>query len=77
MQREYAISYQHFSPIMYTNIEAHGVALTLRYLTPVRMRRETTSKICEGILKGFADNPKTTLAYPTQTIYAERRSPER
>ena len=71
MQREYAISYQHFTPITYTNIEAHGIALTLRYLTPVRMRRETTSKICEGILTEFATHDGIALAYPSQTIYAE------
>ncbi len=77
MQREYAISYQHFSPITYTNIEAHGIALTLRYLTPVRMRRETTSKICEGILEEFAKNDTIALAYPSQTIYAEKLTQDR
>jgi len=57
------------SPIVYTDIAPHGVALTLRYLSPVRRRRETTRQICEGILEDFARETGIDFAYPTTRFY--------
>ncbi|MBN1256361.1 MAG: mechanosensitive ion channel family protein [Planctomycetes bacterium] len=76
MQREYAIRFEYFSPVVYTKIEDNGVALTLRYLTPVRRRRGTTSKICDGILEAFYQVDNINLAYPTWTIHNIHKSPE-
>ena len=69
MQSRYAIRYERLSPIVYTDIAAHGVALTLRYLSPVRRRRETTQKICEEILEDFAKETDIDFAYPTTRFY--------
>ncbi|MEW6356592.1 MAG: mechanosensitive ion channel family protein [Planctomycetota bacterium] len=69
MQVNYPIRYQHLKPIVYTHIADQGVALTLRYLTPVRKRRSTTHEICEGILDGFRNEPGIDFAYPTTRFY--------
>ncbi|NOZ23322.1 MAG: mechanosensitive ion channel family protein [Planctomycetes bacterium] len=69
MQSSYPIRFQHLKPIVYTHIADQGVALTLRYLTPVRKRRGTTHEICEGILDDFAKEPSIDFAYPTTRFY--------
>lgn len=69
MQGHYAIRYQRLTPIVYTTIADQGVALTLRYLTPVRKRRGTTHEICEGILEAFAKESTIDFAYPTTRFY--------
>ena len=68
MQRRYAISYTNLTPTVYTRIESSGVALTLRYLTPVRNRRGSSHKMSESILEAFTREPTIDFAYPTQTI---------
>ncbi|MFH1421695.1 MAG: mechanosensitive ion channel family protein [Planctomycetota bacterium] len=70
MQRDYAIRYQNLTPIVYTKIEDVGIALTLRYLTPVRKRRSTAHKISESILEEFGKIKNINFAYPTRTVYA-------
>ena len=54
---------------MYIDIAARGVALTLRYLSPVRRRRETTRQICEGIHEDFAKEADIDFAHPTTRFY--------
>ena len=73
MQKQYAIRQGHLTPIVYTDIADVGVALTLRYLSPVRQRRETTQRICEGILSDFAKEPSIDFAYPTTRFYDNAR----
>jgi len=68
MQRQYAIHYTHLTPIIYTEIAECGVALTLRYLVPVRKRRASVNEISERILDAFAGEPRVDLAYPTMHI---------
>jgi len=73
MQESYAIMrYRVTSSIVYTSIADNGVALTLRYLTPVRARRTTTHQICEGILDAFATEANIDFAYPTTRFYENR-----
>ena len=69
MQSRYAIHYEQLGPIVYTGIAAHGVELTLRYLSPVRMRRAITHRISENILRAFLGHPRIDFAYPTTRIY--------
>jgi len=45
------------------------VALTLRYLCPVRRRRSFAHLINEGILEDFAREKSISLAYPTTRFY--------
>lgn len=69
MQSQYAIRYSHLTPIVYTHIANHGVALTLRYLCPVRKRRGMAHSVNEGILEDFAREPSIELAYPTTRFF--------
>ncbi len=69
MQSQYAIRYSHLTPIVYTHIADHGVALTLRYLCPVRKRRGMAHSVNEGILDDFIREPNIELAYPTTRFY--------
>jgi small-conductance mechanosensitive channel len=69
MQTRYAIHYDQLGPIVYTSIADHGVELTLRYLTPVRMRRTIKHRISESILRAFIKHPSIDFAYPTTRIY--------
>jgi small-conductance mechanosensitive channel len=69
MQSQYAIRYSHLTPIVYTHIADHGVALTLRYLCPVRKRRGMAHSVNEGILEDFAREPGIDLAYPTTRFF--------
>jgi len=69
MRQHYAIRYDRLSPMVYTQIGEHGVALTLRYLCPVRKRRGTTHMINEGVLEDLADEKQIHLAYPTTRFY--------
>ncbi len=73
MQGRYAIRYKRLSPIVYTSIVGHGVALTLRYLSPVRHRRATGHLIAEGILDGFASETNIDFAYLTTRFYRHDR----
>jgi len=69
MQTQYAIRYEQLRPIVYTSIASHGVELTLRYLSAVRMRRATTDRISQNILRAFREHPRIDFAYPTTRIY--------
>ena len=69
MQSHYAIHYEKLGPIVYTTIAANGVELTLRYLSPVRMRRTVAHRISENILHAFLRHPRIDFAYLTTRIY--------
>lgn len=77
MQSQYAIQYRHLTPIVYTHIADHGVALTLRYLCPVRKRRGMAHSVNEGILEDFASEPGIELAYPTTRFFDASREGSR
>jgi small-conductance mechanosensitive channel len=68
-QETYAIRFGMISSIVYTSIQDSGVALTLRYLSPVRSRRSTSHKLYEAILKAFSTEPDIDFAYPTTRFY--------
>lgn len=72
MQSKYAIQFKYLTPIVYTGIAEEGALLTLRYLSPVRGRRGTSHKICEGILKGFGKQESIDFAYPTTRFFDNR-----
>ncbi|UCD51785.1 MAG: mechanosensitive ion channel family protein [Phycisphaerales bacterium] len=73
MQSQYAIRYSHLTPIVYTHIADQGVALTLRYLCPVRKRRGMAHSVNEGILEDFAREANIDLAYPTTRFFDANR----
>jgi len=67
--KKYLIVYKNLTPIIYTNVEASGVRLTLRYLCRPRSRRSTEHVLWEAILKAFTVTDNIELAYPTQRFY--------
>ena len=66
---KYLIHFNHLTPIVWTDVKASGVMLTMRYLCEPRRRRGTTSAIWEDVLNAFAEHPDIELAYPTQRFY--------
>jgi small-conductance mechanosensitive channel len=69
LEREFAFRLGSTAPIVYTEIAASGVLLTLRNLTPVRRRRSMVDRISTTILDRFATEPAVEFAYPTYRAY--------
>lgn len=67
--KKYMIFYQHLTPIVYTSLEASGVALTMRYMCDPRKRRGSEHNIWEDVLKEFARHKEIEFAYPTQRFF--------
>lgn len=72
MGDRYAIRYENLSPRVYTAIKDSGVELTIRYMTQVRGRRETKSRLSTRVLELLNENPDVELAYPTYRVYRRR-----
>jgi small-conductance mechanosensitive channel len=70
--RDFLIFSPTTSPIVYTDVIDIGVNLILRYLCPVRQRRDSTHVLWEAILKAFKDEIEIDFAYPTQRFYDAR-----
>ncbi len=66
---KYLIFYSKLTPIVYTSVREHGVALTIRYLSEPRRRRGSEQAIWEDILDAFAACDDIAFAYPTQRFY--------
>lgn len=66
--KKYLVSYNKITPIVYTDVKASGVQLTLRYLCEPRQRRTTINNIWEDILRAIANDPEIELAYPTKRV---------
>lgn len=58
-------------PAVYTDVEASGVMLTLRYMCLYHGRRVSEHAIWEDILRAFVQEPNIEFAYPTQRFYYE------
>jgi small-conductance mechanosensitive channel len=71
--KKWLITYSTLTPIVYTQVEDSGVALTVRYLTPPRRRRGTEEALWEAILDAFAERDDIDLAYPTRRLYDASR----
>lgn len=72
---KYLIHFEHLTPIVWTDVQASGVILTIRYLCEPRRRRGTASSIWEDILHEFAKHHDIDLAYPTQRFYTTQNGP--
>lgn len=66
--RKYMIYYSKFTPIVYTDVRASGVLLTLRYLCNPKARRKTVNDIWQDVLILVRDNEDIDLAYPTRRV---------
>jgi len=68
MERRYAFRAGRVTPIVYVSTAAHGVELTLRFLTLVRRRRGSVDSVTRKVLRGFAAEPGVRIAYPAYRI---------
>lgn len=66
--KKYLISYNKLTPIVYTDVKASGVQLTLRYLCVPRQLRKTVNDIWEDILLYIQKEDDVELAYPTRRV---------
>jgi len=71
MKDRYMIYYGKLTPIVYVNIKASGVELTIRYLTEAQSRRSSQDKICRQVLDAVNREPDINFAYPTYRIVKE------
>ncbi len=62
---KYMIYYGKLTPIVYTSVRDSGILLTVRYLTPTKVRRITEQHLWESILRAFAEHNDIDFAYPT------------
>jgi small-conductance mechanosensitive channel len=65
----YMIFFTNLTPIVYTKVLDHGVALTLRYLCDPRKRRGSEDGIWRAILEEFANHDDIEFAYPTTRFF--------
>ncbi len=70
---EHLIYYGNLTPIVYTSVRENGVYLSVRYLTPPRMRRGVAERMWEGVLDRFAAEPNIQYAYPTTRFFDARQ----
>ncbi|MBP7563276.1 MAG: mechanosensitive ion channel [Candidatus Cloacimonetes bacterium] len=63
--KQFLILYQNLSPKVYTSVTDSGILLTIRYLTEIRQRRDSTEAIWEATLIAFSKENSISLAYPT------------
>lgn len=67
--REMKLQFSHLDPRVILSVADCGVVLTLRFLCKVRERRFQESRVWEGVLSAFADEPSIDFAYPTMRYY--------
>ena len=65
----YYIKLGKLTPIVYTSVSDSGVVLTMRYLVPVRQRRNLEETIWEAVLQAFAEADDIEFAYKTQRVF--------
>lgn len=73
----FVISYGKTTPIVYTEIEASGVQLTMRYLIRPRQRRGSENAIYQEVLRAFAQHWDIDFAYETTREYLHFREGKR
>lgn len=69
MEQRYAFRAGTLTPIVYVSIAAHGVDLTMRFLTHSRSRRASIDKVTRQALQSLEQDPRIELAYPTYRIF--------
>lgn len=66
--RRFMIYYNTFTPIVYTDVSASGVILTMRYLCAPKDKRTTKNDIWEELLDYVNSRDDIDLAYPTKRV---------
>ncbi|CAN5215559.1 hypothetical protein BH24GEM2_BH24GEM2_00350 [soil metagenome] len=68
MEQRYAFRSGTLTPIVYVSIAAHGVDLTLRFLTHSQRRRASIDRVTRQVLQALEQDPGIEVAYPTYRI---------
>jgi len=68
--KKFLIHFEHLTPIVWPDVQASGIQLTIRCLCEPRNRRSSANAIWEEVLQAFGEEPKIDFAYPTQRFYA-------
>lgn len=66
--KNYMISYNKLTPIVYTDVKNSGIQLTMRYLVASRSKRIVNNNMWEDILRLTNEYESINLAYPTYRI---------
>lgn len=77
VNKRFVISYGKITPIVYTEVEASGVQLTMRYLIRPRQRRSSENAIYQEVLRAFAHHWDIDFAYETTREYLHFREGKR
>ncbi|MEM7115216.1 MAG: mechanosensitive ion channel family protein [Chloroflexota bacterium] len=77
VNNRFVISYGKITPIVYTEIDASGVQLTMRYLVSPRQRRSSENAIYQEVLRAFAQHWDIDFAYETTREYLHFRESKR
>ena len=67
--KKFMIFYNTLTPVIYTKVKDHGVALTMRYLCQPKKRRTSEHQIWEEVLTEFQKHGDIDFAYPTQRLF--------
>ena len=68
-EKSYLIQYRYLTPIVYTDVKASGINLSIRYLSDPRKRRGISQALWESILDRFDEHDDIDFAYPTIRYY--------
>ena len=71
----FMIRYTHLTPIVYTRVVAHGVQLTLRFLSKPQQRRSAEQRVWGAVREALAEHQEIRCAYPTQRFYRADEAP--
>ena len=74
MSKKYALKQGKLTPITYVDIKESGISFQLRYLVPVRLQRKKHDLINRKILKRFNKEKDIEFAYPSRSIYYNKKT---
>ncbi|GAB3818544.1 mechanosensitive ion channel family protein [Pontibacter rugosus] len=69
--QRHLIFYEDLQPRLYTRVQDNGIELTMRYMSSVLRRRQSTHLIWEDVLTEFMARPDIRFAYPTTRFYQQ------
>ncbi|GHA55234.1 mechanosensitive ion channel family protein [Pontibacter akesuensis] len=67
--QRHLIFYEDLQPRLYTKVQENGIELTMRYMSSVLRRRQSTHLIWEDVLTEFLASPDIQFAYPATRFY--------
>lgn len=72
--RKYLLFNANLYPKVYTSLDnENSITLTIRYMSFYKMRRDSSEKIYEEVLRKFKNHEDIEFSYPTQRVYDRQR----